>query len=665
MKQKIVRSTLLLAMSLLLVAALFLLLFFFDNKYTTRLPLSQAGHVSLPEDLLSSESTAFLIEGWELYPDQLLSPEQIQANNGQPVYTFVGQYLNLSPLHADASPYGTATYRLVFDYHGPSGSGVLLFPEIYCAYTVYINGEKMAARGSVDPYQPHVQDMMVSFPLQPSNEIVVQIANYTHYYSGITFPPAIGSAQAIGELVTNRLIFYSFLTFFSLAGALLSLALWLKAVHKTLHDRLALYFGALCLSFSIWVGYPLVRFWGVPLVRTLYAVEDTAFLSLLFFSLLIVLQLCRQRNTKRGKLLCKIFLSATICGTILPLFVLPAFPAFHLVYGKIVTLYTLLAALSLLLLSLFGSLKGFVHSSWMLSGCAFFGGTLLIESLTVSQFEPARFSWMQEYGAFGLVLCFGILMVQRNYALVMENQRLTEHLQTEVEKKTRDISVLVRERDELLSSFLHDMKSPVSFMLSYVQMVRLNNIQLDDQTRDQLAILEEKCSDITSRMHKMQQYTVENPLLTSKKRVDLIDFLSEFYRFNQPDVEMDGQTFSLQINCTSPCVISADEDQLSRLLQNLVYNAVSFTPLDGKITLSLSQDDQFAQLEVDDTGCGIPPENLPRLFDRFFTTRAQDGGTGLGLYIVHTIVQEHGGKITVHSKVGKGTRFTILFPLCR
>jgi signal transduction histidine kinase len=103
--------------------------------------------------------------------------------------------------------------------------------------------------------------------------------------------------------------------------------------------------------------------------------------------------------------------------------------------------------------------------------------------------------------------------------------------------------------------------------------------------------------------------------------------------------------------------------RLERMLRNLVYNAIKYTPEGGTIALSLFRDSEWACLEVTDTGIGIAPEHVPHIFDRFYRVdearSGGDGGLGLGLAIARSIVEQHGGRIAVASEPGKGSRFTV------
>jgi len=106
--------------------------------------------------------------------------------------------------------------------------------------------------------------------------------------------------------------------------------------------------------------------------------------------------------------------------------------------------------------------------------------------------------------------------------------------------------------------------------------------------------------------------------------------------------------------------INGDANQLKQAFYNLVRNAVQAMPSGGKLTIRCSADDSFVMLSVSDSGCGIKPENMQKIFKPFFTTK--NAGTGLGLMIVERIVREHGGALAVDSRENAGTTFTISLP---
>jgi signal transduction histidine kinase len=109
--------------------------------------------------------------------------------------------------------------------------------------------------------------------------------------------------------------------------------------------------------------------------------------------------------------------------------------------------------------------------------------------------------------------------------------------------------------------------------------------------------------------------------------------------------------------------VRASRDQMKQVFLNLILNAIEAMPHGGKLEARSSSGNGLAEIEIGDTGSGIPPENLAKIFDTFFTTKRAVHGVGLGLSVCYNIVHQHGGTIEVQSEVGKGSRFTVKLPL--
>jgi signal transduction histidine kinase len=103
--------------------------------------------------------------------------------------------------------------------------------------------------------------------------------------------------------------------------------------------------------------------------------------------------------------------------------------------------------------------------------------------------------------------------------------------------------------------------------------------------------------------------------------------------------------------------------RLNQVFLNLLVNAGQSIEANGTITISTGTEGEEVWIRIEDTGCGIPAENLKRMFEPFFTTKAVGQGTGLGLSVSYAIVQKHGGRIDVESESGHGTRFTVRLPI--
>jgi len=111
-----------------------------------------------------------------------------------------------------------------------------------------------------------------------------------------------------------------------------------------------------------------------------------------------------------------------------------------------------------------------------------------------------------------------------------------------------------------------------------------------------------------------------------------------------------------------PVMMVYDNQQIEQVLVNLITNAVQAMPDGGQLHVSLAQKGGMVSIAVQDTGTGIPAENINRIFDPFFTTKPEGEGTGLGLSVGYGIISNHHGRIEVESTPGEGTTFTILLP---
>lgn len=638
MKKRLAPGILLCLAALVLFAALYR----WDNKYTAA--LSAMPGVNRYEGTLG-----FIVDGWEYYPG-LAEPGGFPAVPGGCIY--IGQEPGFS-----GRAYGEATYRIVLEHPGPPEYLSLYLPEILSASRVYIGGKPAGETGSVNPYHPLVRDTVYSFMAGQATEIVVQAANYSHYYSGLYYPPAVGQPQDIAAMVTARAAVYGLLCFGALAVALSNLALW--AFDKARRDSVTLLFGILCAAFALWVSYPFFRMMGIPAVRLLYAVEDGARAAVLYCAVLLTAILSKADVHFRKAALSA--MAAFCCATVvLPVFILPYTSEFINFYGPAVTICKLLIALWLLAASIRGLKRPL--GRFLLAASLLFGFAQLAAVLSAGFFEPIRGAWPEEYGGFALVIVFGALMVRRGRDMAAENARLTDCLQEEVEKQTAALTAVLTERKRFLAQIVHDVKTPMASVRNYADLIRKQKIGLDDETLAYLDAMQERVETLNNRFSILREFSTGDRVDGILEPIFLNKLISEFYRRNRPDLELDGQNFTLRMTA-EPLTIRGDKNRLWRVLENLCYNAASFTEADDEISLSLERDGQNALVTVADTGQGIPPEALPHVFEQGFTFREDGSGSGLGLFIARSIVLEHGGEISAASEQGKGAVFTIRLPL--
>ena len=157
----------------------------------------------------------------------------------------------------------------------------------------------------------------------------------------------------------------------------------------------------------------------------------------------------------------------------------------------------------------------------------------------------------------------------------------------------------------------------------------------------------------------------DNASLDQKEPVNLSELVDRTVRSLRVLAKKKDITLDTMIE---PEVITMGEaTKLQQAISNLVDNAIKYTPDGGRVMVDVYIGDDEAIVKVSDTGIGIPPEDIPHIFDRFFRVdkaRSRDtGGTGLGLSITHKIILMHGGNIRVDSKEGRGTTFFVHLPL--
>ena len=212
----------------------------------------------------------------------------------------------------------------------------------------------------------------------------------------------------------------------------------------------------------------------------------------------------------------------------------------------------------------------------------------------------------------------------------------------------------------------HDLRTPVNNIRGEAE-VALARARTIDEYRDVLeSSLEEavRLSDLIGNLLFLAR--AESPLAhLHRERVDVAELLrgmGEYYEASAAD----GGIALTTTAGAGPVFAELDRTLIQRAVGNLVANAVAHTPPGGSVVLAAHSDASAIRVEVTDTGVGIPPEALPRVFDRFFRvdgSRSQaSGGTGLGLAIVQSIMQLHGGHVEIASHMGQGTRVTLHIP---
>lgn len=246
---------------------------------------------------------------------------------------------------------------------------------------------------------------------------------------------------------------------------------------------------------------------------------------------------------------------------------------------------------------------------------------------------------------------------------------LTKTLEQKVQEKTNELEKAMEQliQNEKLSALgrlaagiAHEINNPLTAILINGHLIK-EKVKGDTKLSEKLDMIideTQRCAKIVSGLLEFSRQTPPEMKLISINEVinkTLILFESVFLA-NNVKVEI-----SLDKNLSQ---IMADESKIKQVLTNILLNALDAMPNGGilKIYSQLSLDNKFVEIEIEDSGIGIPEENLDRIFDPFFTTK-KSKGTGLGLSISYGIIQQHNGSIEVNSEVNKGTKVKIKLPI--
>jgi signal transduction histidine kinase len=224
---------------------------------------------------------------------------------------------------------------------------------------------------------------------------------------------------------------------------------------------------------------------------------------------------------------------------------------------------------------------------------------------------------------------------------------------------------LFTSQQRFLADVSHELRTPLTVIKGNVDLIR--RMKMADE--ESLTSIDQEAGRLTRLVGGllMLAQAESGKLTLNFGPVELDLLLTEV--FTETRV-LAGNKVHVHLNEIDQVMVNGDRDRLKQVLLNLVANAIQYTPQNGEVFLSLKKIGDQARVIVRDTGPGIPAEDLPHIFDRFYRaeksrTRSQTSGFGLGLSITKWIVEHHSGRIEVESKDGKGTTFVIWMSVIR
>lgn len=255
------------------------------------------------------------------------------------------------------------------------------------------------------------------------------------------------------------------------------------------------------------------------------------------------------------------------------------------------------------------------------------------------------------------------------YSVVLRDVTVQRNAEATNRKLLANTEAAVRARDEVLGLVSHDLRNPVNAVKMLAgAILRAAEAQVESPLPTTIVDHAAVMLQAANQMDTLIQDLLDVSRLESGRlqlnvlSVRLNDIVQAVRSTLLPAAEERGVAILSEIP-ESVSMLAADPDRLTQLLSNLIGNAIKYTPAGGTVTISATNRDRDVHVRIADTGAGIAPDDLPRVFDRFWQSkRTNRSGAGLGLAIARGIVRAHGGDISIASTLGEGTTVEFTVP---
>lgn len=590
----------------------FQLLYNYNNKYT------QSGHQPINGLLyidstdISADKVNYIINDWEFYEGCLLEPKDFA--NGLPdtymQYVSVGERTSLSR----QEPFGSGTYSMVLFLPEKETGYCLYLPEIYSAYNLYIDDELILQMGDIQNYKPLVKSQMVYFNASGLTRIVIAVSDHNGLYSGMVYPPAFGSTDAVGRLYDTRIFINC--TIFALTLVLFIISVFIAWADKS---KNTLIFSLLYLCALGAVCYPLVHmFIGMknPLWQGIELLS-----AYMIYTLMLFLQssLCGINKKVTSVVL---VISVVICISV---FLYGFLAPLHTVnirryFSYVITFYKWMTVICLFSAAAYGTVKGYFKTGPLIFGSGFFASAVAADRL-FPLYEPIYCGWFIEIGCTVMILslgCVHLLNISNAYhmSIVLETEKKQMEKRIEMQKESYD---QISEEMNNTKRLRHDMKQHIYVMERFLkegQYEKLKNYLNSYKTSFDKTETKLFCHNLT------------------------INALLHYYYMRSKKISAD---FNVSLSADKDLPV-CDTD-LSIILGNLIENSIEACERqkNGKRIISVygSADDNKLMLCIKNTFDG----NVLKKDGKFLSVK--NNHFGIGIESVKKTAKKYGGVVKI------------------
>jgi two-component system, NtrC family, sensor kinase len=215
---------------------------------------------------------------------------------------------------------------------------------------------------------------------------------------------------------------------------------------------------------------------------------------------------------------------------------------------------------------------------------------------------------------------------------------------------------------EMAAGIAHGLNNPLTSVTGFAELA-LDDTPPDSETRKDLEIVMREAARARDVVRRLLDFARQSE--STRARASLNDVVEDVVALSRHLIHTNGVALKLDLEENIPWIL-VDVNQMKQVLLNLIHNALQAMPSGGELTISTESTARagrdWIKVSVHDTGVGIPKPDQTRIFEPFYTTKADHGGTGLGLSVTYGIVTDHAGQIDVESQPGAGSNFSVWLP---
>lgn len=607
--------------TILCASLLFITLYYTDNTYTHNAKQPTSGLLKLSSTDLTEHNICFLIRDWEYYPSLLLTPEDFKQKSPATYKKniFIGEYTTLNAGISALPLHGSGTYRLTLDLPKEKRLYALALPEIFSSYKLYINDELCLSIGETDPkkYQACVQTRTLPFYGEGITTLLISVTDYTHYYSGIIHPIALGQYQAINYYVSTKLFLRIVILLISFGTGLIYLFFYSRSKEKR-----NLLFALLCFCIMGYTSYYLLHFYFKTGIHPWYSIE--LFCCYLMLALLIAItnQICHMDNLF-SRTMYFIFLGFSGIALINSLFSKYTNITLHYFFSSLCGIIKWVAFVYILGICILAVKDKITSASALLLGLIFFGMSLGADIL-LPLFDPIYGFQFYELGSLVLALIIGFILsadVIKGYTLhfsFMETNRQMQHQLDLQRKHYSELNAKIQEA----RTIRHDLRQHMHILNALVQ--------------------EKNISELKKYFESYNTtLSLEAPLTYCENYA--IDALLQYYGQSCKENKIHYQvSFSLppklQVTDTDLCII------LGNLIENAVEACMRASQTESFISITSELRGNSFLILIKNSFEGEIRTHKNRLLS------SKRNALGIGTFSVSSLVERYGGMISFETE---------------